>query len=258
MRVINLCSGSRANCTLIASETSAVLIDVGGTAKYITEKLSALGFPPERIGAIFITHEHSDHIAALPVLLKKSTMKVYVPSRCLPFIITDNMSRKEDISGIDDKSTVIVGDIEISSFRVHHDSTDCFGYIVNCDGHNCGIMTDVGVVTEDILDHLLVCDCGIFESNHDIEMVKNGKYAPQLKQRILSKHGHLSNDDCGMLLSFLAKKGSLKSAMLAHLSQENNSPVTAVHTVKKYLTESKANVSLSTAATLSETELTIC
>ncbi len=232
LRIVSLFSGSKGNCTLIDTGRTRLLVDVGGSAKAITDGLAGLGYGLADVDAILITHEHTDHTHALPVLLKKQPIPVHitVPSaRKLcpqpePHVEACLVKHPAEFS-------VVFGDCVAEAFLAPHDSVCCVGYRITCESRSVGIATDLGYVTQRVYDRLLGCEAVVLESNHDRTMVKQGPYPPALKERILSGGGHLSNDDCAKVAKALAKEGT-KALLLAHLSQENNTPEVALQAVR--------------------------
>lgn len=235
-RIISLYSGSSGNAFLIVTPKTRILIDAGKNARALTRTLDEIGVPIETIDAIFITHDHHDHTSALPVLLKHHPMPVHVVAasaqvieRGAPQYVCDCLHRHTPLF------CETVGDVTIRSFITPHDSEFSVGYrleITDGEGvvYTIGYATDLGYVTEDIRTALMGCESVVIESNHDRDMLLTGPYPYQLKERILSRYGHLSNDDCAAFLSELAEHG-LKHVMLAHLSEQNNDPSLAYHEV---------------------------
>lgn len=227
IRIISLYSGSTGNCFLISSPLGTLLIDAGKNAKRLCAALAAVDVDADSIGAILVTHEHVDHISALPVFLKKHPIPVHIASGCAykllphpsvePLLHTHPPIYEEDICGM-----------HVTSFPTPHDSRASVGYRIEIpckDGtlYRIGYATDIGYVTPEIEEALTGCDAVILESNHDYDLLMTGPYPYDLKQRIASRHGHLSNPDSAALAARLCAKGT-KKLMLAHLSQENNAP----------------------------------
>ncbi len=232
MKVISLYSGSSGNCTLIEAGENTFLIDAGGSAKALISSLDKLGVDLFRVSDIFITHEHGDHTHALSALVKKHPCRVH---------ITEMSANAMNITcGALDKCLVRhgaefkleIGGCKITAFPVPHDSSACVGYRFDFDGVSVGAVTDIGYVTQTVYDSLCGCEAIIIEANHDREMVRCGSYPAVLKARILSGGGHLSNDDCAEISGAWARQGT-KKILLAHLSEENNTPEIAVSTVRK-------------------------
>ena len=230
IRVISLYSGSVGNAFVVSTPGATVLIDAGKNAKHLCMALGEVGISPDTLDAILITHEHSDHVSALPVFHKKHPLPVHIqaasayrlandpavaPCLCLhPPIFTERF-----------------GDLRITSFPTPHDSRGSVGYRLELmDGDTVldrvGYATDIGYVSKDVEEGLVGCSTVILESNHDPDMLMNGPYPYDLKLRIASRRGHLSNPDSACLAARLCECGT-KRLMLAHLSQENNTPDTA-------------------------------
>lgn len=228
-RIGTLYSGSTGNCTYIETPGARILIDAGKCTKTLLSSLAEIGVAPETIDAIFITHEHNDHISALPVLSKKCRIPVYMvyesarryeknPPRELCECLC--LQRDTDFS-------VQIGDVTVTAFPTPHDSRASVGYriTVTSDGESValGVATDIGYVTDSIREGLRGCRSVVIESNHDIDMLRDGPYPYDLKQRILSRKGHLSNPDCADLCAWLSLHGTV-DFLLAHLSEQNNVP----------------------------------
>ncbi len=228
--IYSLYSGSTGNSFLISSGKTAILIDAGKNAKRLTQAILDAGFFPEDISAIFVTHEHSDHISALPVFLKKHPVPVHIRSTSAYRLVREP-SVEPHLCTHPPIDTVRVGDITVTSFPTPHDSQGSVGYRIELgedeQSITVGYATDCGYVTASIEEGLFGCDAVILESNHDPEMLHYGPYPPDLKARIASRHGHLSNGDCAALAARLCETGT-KALMLAHLSQENNTPELAL------------------------------
>ena len=229
-----LCSGSSGNCAVLSTGGSSVLIDAGKSAKYITDALITSGINPETVEGIFLTHEHSDHISALATLTKKRPVPVhatfgtagFVSFKCAPGTLRTHPPVYSET----------VGDITVESFATLHDTDISVGYRLDAAGRSFGYATDLGIVTETVLESLTGCESVILEANHDLSMLMNGPYPPELRRRIASERGHLSNADSASAAVELVKRGT-KRLLLAHLSAENNLPSLALSTVKAHLAE---------------------
>ena len=228
-RICTLYSGSGGNAVLIEAGGTRILIDAGKSARTLCASLCRIGVEMESISAIFITHEHHDHVSALETLAKKHE---------IPIHITAESAKKFDRLPADSPllSRLVchpplfeeaVGEMRVRSFRTPHDSRMSVGYRVEfCEGKQTkavGLATDIGYVTEEIARSLYGCEAVVLESNHDIEMLENGPYPRELKTRILSRRGHLCNEESARLAAYLAEGGA-KRFLLAHLSEENNTP----------------------------------
>lgn len=228
MKVSVLSSGSKGNTTYIETKETKILIDAGNSSKYIIDKLKELNVEPNEIDAILITHVHSDHIKGLQVLIKKIKNPVYITKKMYPYL--DYLTNYIFIE--DDKITI--KDIEVNVIKTSHDTEDSVGYIMNNNNKSVVYITDTGYINRRYYDLLTNRTLYIFESNHDIEMLNNGKYPFELRQRILSDKGHLSNYDSAKYLSKFIGKDT-KKIILAHLSEENNTEELALSTLKNRL-----------------------
>ncbi len=228
-RIISLYSGSSGNAFLIVTPHARLLIDAGKNAKALTRALDEAGCPIETINAVFITHDHRDHTSALPVLIKHHPMPVHAVEATAQVIAH---GAPETLLQCLCRHTPLfcerVGDVTVRSFITPHDSEFSVGYLLEVEDeqgkiHKIGYATDLGYVTEEVRDALSGCESVVLESNHDPDMLLTGPYPYLIKQRILSRYGHLSNEDCAALASELAEKG-MRHLMLAHLSEQNNEP----------------------------------
>ncbi|MCI9414242.1 MAG: MBL fold metallo-hydrolase [Clostridiales bacterium] len=236
-RFCPLFSGSSGNCTYIGSSSGGVLVDVGVSARRIELALWDRGIDPRSIGAVFITHEHSDHISGLRVLCKKYGYRVYASAGTLGALIDANTL---DVYGVPDtmpEQGVEVADMLVTAFRTSHDSRESMGYRIHLpDDRRVAVATDTGLITDDTRQALTGCDLVLLESNHDVHMLENGPYPYYLKRRILASTGHLSNEACARELPALAERGTARF-FLGHLSKENNLPQLAYETSRLSLTE---------------------
>lgn len=238
MRFEVLSSGSKGNTTYIETNSTKIIIDMGNSCKYVVEKLNLLGIDPNDIDAIMLTHIHTDHINGLKTFLKKYNIKVYLASSMLnylPFI--------SNYFIIDDSiDSLVIGDINIDVIRTSHDVEDSFGYVVNNLDKSVVYITDTGYINQRYFNLLKNRNAYVFESNHDVEMLTNGRYPFELRQRILSDKGHLSNyDSAKYLASFIGD--NTKYIILAHLSEENNTVSLAHNTLIMRLDKSKIDYS---------------
>lgn len=230
IRVCTIASGSSGNCTYISSQEATVLIDVGAPVGRVKKCLGVLGCGKQL--AVAVTHSHLDHVSGVKMFAETTGATVYVSRQTAPAL---NMGARGEIKLVAfDSGPIMIGDIALEPFEVSHD-VPCVGYIASCGNGKVGIATDIGKMTEEVIEKLCGCNLVIIESNHDVEMLKaSKKYPLKLKQRILSNRGHLSNDDCAKTCVRLAEVG-VKQFLLAHLSEENNYPELAVQTVSSAL-----------------------
>lgn len=221
-RFCTLCSSSSGNSTYIGCSGGGILIDAGTNAKQLTLAMERVGLEPCSINAIFITHEHSDHIGALRVFASRHNIPVYASKGTL-----NALERAGHLKGVE-KAFVMpengeeVRGMEVKSFRTSHDSAESCGYTVTLpDERRISVVTDTGIITQDIMDKVTGSDLILLESNHDKKMLDAGPYPYYLKQRILSDKGHLSNEDCAKAACHFINTGTTR-IVLGHLSRENN------------------------------------
>lgn len=237
----SLFSGSSGNCTLIGNGRSAVLIDAGSSAKSIFASAEKAGCGPADIKAVFVTHEHSDHIKGIPVLSRRYKIPVYANRGTIEGMANAPSFKNFDSSYINELSTGETAELDgmtISSFKTPHDSIESVGYRIGFeDGTRIAVVTDLGSVTENVLENITGCKIVMIESNHDVNMLMSGRYPYFLKKRILSGIGHLSNEDCSAVLPQLVQNGA-RYIFLAHLSTDNNLPELAVQSAVASLNSS--------------------
>ena len=243
MRIVTFASGSTGNCCLVSDGGVNVLIDAGISARRIVQGLGVLGLAPQDVCGVLITHEHSDHISGLPVLVKRTGMRIFAPSELGEVLRRVKPELSESIDYIPHDGGLCVGDVRITAFPTPHDTSASFGYRIE-GSEVFAFATDTGHISDELLEGLQGADTVVIEANHDKVMLKNGPYPPFLKQRVLSKHGHLSNDDCAKLACLLADSGT-RQIILGHLSQQNNTPEAAETAVAEAL--SGRNVKIYTA-----------
>lgn len=240
-------SGSRGNCTYISAGSSSLLVDVGVSAKQIVLGLEQRMFNPEKLGGIFITHSHSDHVSGLRVLLKKFNIPVYATKETLgALILAGAFNPQNSYYDIED-SPEIPMDIKVDFFRTSHDCPGSGGYVFTFEnGEKAAVCTDLGYVSDAVRNAITGVKTIVIESNHDVGMLQNGIYPFETKQRILSNEGHLSNVACANELPNLVKSGT-SNIILAHLSRDNNTPDLANVTARSVLIENglKENVDYS-------------
>lgn len=230
--LISLYSGSKGNCTYIRAGNDEILIDAGRSLRALCTALTNIGSGLERIKAIFITHEHSDHTSALEMLSKKYRIPIHITEESAKKVLATTKFASQNIVCHPPLYEVEVGALKVRSFTTPHDSDMSVGYTVSLpDGEKIGYATDIGHITTEIRENLLGSSAVVLESNHDLTMLRDGPYPAWLKMRIGSPRGHLSNADCAAFLPELAASGT-RNVLLAHLSAENNTPSAALECAK--------------------------
>lgn len=232
----SLASGSCGNSHYIKLGQLNILVDVGMSARYITGAMEQIGETMHQVDAVFVTHDHSDHIKGLAVLAKKYPFAIYIAREIyarlqaqLEHIPLERFVFIED-------GKLELGDIKIEIFSVAHDATRTFGYTFEREGKKIGIATDIGHISDKVREALGDCDFLVIESNHDEHLVEAGRYPYLLKQRILGEKGHLSNKSAAEFIADIYHQHQrLKFIVLAHLSQENNYPELAYISVEQVL-----------------------
>lgn len=222
MKVVVLASGSKGNVTYVEDNDTRLLIDIGKPCSYIEKELKEIGVDPRKINALLITHTHYDHIDGIRTFYKKYKPSLYVMPQMVS-VLSEFLGEFDHIYY--DKDTMI-NHIKIDIVRTSHDAPDSVGFIID---DRLVYITDTGYLNEKLFPKLMNKHIYIMESNHDIEMLYNGKYPYYLKRRIASDKGHLSNEDAARCLSKLIGDNT-KHVVLAHLSQENNTKEKALET----------------------------
>lgn len=221
-KICPLFSSSSGNCTYIEAQDSAILVDIGVSARKILAALSERNLDVTRVKGVFITHAHYDHIAGLLTFIKHHNVPVFASEKTFAELIKCN--RLPAGCAINIESEVTLAGMKISRFSTSHDSPGSCGYTIKLpSGDKVAICTDLGYVSEEVRSAITGCKTIVIESNHDISMLNSGPYPIELKMRISSKIGHISNSACADELAELVKNGATRF-ILAHLSEENNRP----------------------------------
>ena len=227
-----LASGSRGNCALVATTATRILVDAGLSGRETYKRLRALGERVEEISAILITHEHSDHVAGLQRLATKLNVPVFLTAPthdAWSRAVRDNNDDQGAIPELPKSEHFSagrgfrVGDIEVMPFTIPHDAADPVGFTFRAEGVKIGFATDLGYMPASVRDHLRGCSVLVIESNHDLEMLRSGSYPWSVKQRVMSRVGHLSNESLAEFFSG-DYDGGAEYLILAHLSEQNNHP----------------------------------
>ena len=238
VRVCVLGSGSKGNCTLVATEKTRLLIDVGFSCRETYARLAAINESPEGLSAVVISHEHTDHINGLRVLATNGKLPVYISRPTCEAVCRDEETRKKPpgFEYFAPSEKFVIGDIEVAPFPIPHDAVDPVAFTLDAQGIRISVVTDLGYVPEIVKQRVKGSHILIFESNHDLEMLKVGPYPWHVKQRVMSRQGHLSNNATA---DFLIEEfdGTAQVLVLAHLSETNNHPEIARLSAEQALTQ---------------------
>jgi len=224
-RFCSLYSSSSGNCSYAGNADGGILIDVGVTAKRAAETLDCIGVDIGSVGAIFVTHEHTDHIQGIRVLASKHNIPVYASAGTLEALAANGTLNGKFPADVIPADGIEVNGMFIRPFHTPHDSRESLGFTVEMsDGNRLAVATDIGTITDEVLSNITCCQLVMLESNHDVRMLQNNpNYTYALKRRILSDRGHLSNDMCAKTAADLIESGTTR-LILGHLSKENNMP----------------------------------
>lgn len=235
MRIVNLSSGSDGNLTYIETQSTKILVDAGLSCREIENRLALLNVKGDEINAILVTHEHCDHIKGLNNFASKFTTRIYAHNDEWEILSSKLNKIKDSQKHFFNSFPFDINDLHISAFKLPHDSVCCVGFTIENNNKKVSLLTDLGDIDTGILQNVLGSQLVYLEANHDIELLKNNiNYPATLKQRILSKVGHLSNIASAEAISLLAQNGT-RQIVLSHLSKENNDPILAYMTIKDYL-----------------------
>lgn len=239
IRVTALASGSSGNAFLIEAAGTRLLFDAGLPAATLEHYLRQCGTSPSRLSAIFVSHEHIDHLRGAGMLARRYRLPVVASEGTflagamqlgsLPEKLVQPPGREVYV-GADGASGVVV-----RTFAVSHDAAEPVGFWIEAGGYNIVLCTDLGCETASIRDALEAADLLVLEANHDVQRLWRGPYPPRLKRRVAGRHGHLANDDAARLVSGLARDARPRTVWLAHLSATNNTPALAFDTVAQPL-----------------------
>lgn len=219
--IASLNSGSNANCYYIGNGNEAVLVDAGLSCRETEKRMKLLQLSMERVRALFVTHEHADHISGVPGIAKKYKLPVY---------ITDDTLRNckmpldpTQVHSFRHNRKVAVGSLSVTPFQKNHDAADPHSFVVSGSGVNIGIITDIGFACKRVIKHFGQCHAAFLESNYCDDMLEKGSYPNHLKRRIRSDEGHLSNAQALELFRYY-RSPKLQLLLLSHLSENNNKP----------------------------------
>ena len=246
--ISSLNSGSNGNCYYIGNEREAVLVDVGISCREVEKRMKRLNLSMQKVKAVFISHEHSDHIRGLHSLVKKYSLPVYITTPTIKFgrlyfqsDITRNFTAHE---------TIAIGDLRVTPFPKLHDASDPYSFTISCNQVHVGVFTDIGLPCENVINHFKQCHAAFLEANYDEEMLNKGNYPYHLKQRIRGERGHLSNRQALELFK-RHRPSYMTHLLLSHLSQNNNSP----ELVEELFNQHAEGVKMVIASRYQETEV---
>lgn len=218
--ITSLNSGSNGNCYYVGNDQEAILVDVGISCRETEKRMARLGLSMQKVKAIFVSHEHSDHIRGIPVLAKKHQLPVYITPGTLMHLGGVDHSKVHHLSAF---QTVSIGDLEVTSFPKVHDASEPHSFMVSCRDVKVGVFTDLGIVCDQLIRYFSQCHAAFLEANYDDDMLDKGGYPYYLKQRIRGGKGHLSNKQA-LSLFMTHRPPHMTHLLLSHLSKNNNDP----------------------------------
>ncbi|WP_114781260.1 MBL fold metallo-hydrolase [Botryobacter ruber] len=219
--ITSLNSGSNGNCYYIGNEREAVLVDAGISCRETERRMKRLGLSMHKVKAIFVSHEHSDHIKGIPVLAKKYRLPVYITPETYRYSRLD--LEQVEVLPFQAHEPVQIGHLTVTAFPKFHDAADPHSFMVSCGGTNVGVFTDIGAPCDHVMRHLSQCHAAFLEANYDEELLERGHYPYYLKKRIRGGRGHLSNRQA-LALFTACKPEFMSHVLLSHLSKDNNCP----------------------------------
>lgn len=230
--VHTLASGSSGNALLLSSNETHILVDAGISCRRITTALKTLGLTASDLDAVLITHTHTDHIAGLQVLMKRTEFPVLASGRTCRELEYRMAGVSNRLQPLELMESMLLGGCAITAFPTSHDAAGSCGYRLDTAGGSMGVLTDTGYVTPEAREVLPGVDLAVLETNHDVEAVRSGPYPYYLKRRILGSEGHLCNEDAAAFAAQLVESGA-GELILAHLSEENNTPAMARNAIER-------------------------
>ncbi|MEO6452613.1 MAG: MBL fold metallo-hydrolase [Ginsengibacter sp.] len=219
--ITSLNSGSNGNCYYVGNEREAILVDAGISCREIEKRLKRLGLNISKVKAVFISHEHSDHISGLSVLINKYNLPVYITAATLMY--SGLRLDEKAVMSFTALEPVVIGGLNITAFSKVHDASDPYSFMVSCNNIKVGIFTDIGIACTNLISHFKQCHAAFLEANYDDNMLEQGTYPYFLKNRIRGGRGHLSNKQALELFAMYKPK-FMSHLFLSHLSKNNNCP----------------------------------
>lgn len=239
----SIASGSTGNSGLYVAGNTAILIDMGVSVRALRQALARVELDIPDLAAVLITHEHTDHIKGMATFVKKYDVPIYATEETAREIVFKTPLAADKLRPFRGGEQFAIGSFCVRSFLTPHDAAASVGYVVTGAGASFGFATDLGFMPGEIRRLLQGCDTVVLESNHDPYMLQTGPYPWPLKQRVGGAYGHLSNPDCAVCAAFLAKSGT-RTLILAHLSEHNNTPVTAFRETRAALDDAGVSCEL--------------
>ena len=227
LKILPIASGSTGNCMLADIDGRKLLIDLGVPVKTLMKALTENAYSCSEIDAVLITHTHSDHVKGLDTCMKQIAAPLYMSSTS-----KETLMNERAVALLYGVKTELLPGLWVTAIRTSHDCPGSIGFQIETENTRLGYITDLGVIPESTMELLFGSQCIVIESNHDVEMLRYGRYPAFLKKRILSERGHLSNDACAEAIARFADRGT-KTFLLAHLSRENNRPDLALDCARK-------------------------
>lgn len=219
VQICALASGSNGNCYYVGNEEEAILVDIGISNRQLNKRLKEVGLSAQKIKAVFITHEHTDHIKGLRSITDRNEIQAFITKRTSQRARKDYLANK--LNYFEAGDTLSVGKIKVHSFSKKHDAIDPVSFRIEINEKNIAVLTDLGTACENTVSNIKLCDAAFLESNYEHDILMGGKYPFFLKQRVASDKGHLSNSQALELVASL--NGSpLKTIILSHISADNN------------------------------------
>ncbi len=234
MELRTLASGSSGNCLLLSHQGASLLMDAGISCRRITAALRSFEINPQALLGVCVTHEHSDHISGLATLIKQYRLPIYTSPGTSRQLCYRMAGLEELIRPLSPGTAAQAGPFALESFPTSHDAAEPMGFAFSAQGRKAAVVTDLGYVSDDILDGVLGAQAVVCEANYDVEQLRSGPYPYYLKKRILGDKGHLSNE-AGAALALQCAQAGAHTVILAHLSAENNTPARALQTVQTVL-----------------------
>ena len=246
--ITSLNSGSNGNCYYVGNNTEAILVDAGISCREIEKRMKRLGLEIENVKAVFVSHEHSDHISGLPTLIKKYQLPVYITKDTMRhggLHFEDHL-----VKNFQSHEAVIIGGLSVTPFPKFHDASDPYSFVISCDGICVGVFTDIGTPCSHVKKYFQQCHAAFLEANYDEEMLERGGYPVYLKNRIRGGIGHLSNKQAlELFISYRPK--FMNHLIMSHLSKNNNSP----ELVQQLFDNHAGDVKMIVASRYNETEV---